>query len=150
MIRFGALGLLCLASLGPVHAMPRTPLALVAASTQAQAVVTCLANHLAPLVEPALLRSGLEARVAVHASAGDHPYFSVNLLLKPDVSTLLASLDQDAEAHPDIQGALLENLRHPIATKIYPWRESGGCQAAADWLSAMTRRAIDLGANSSP
>ena len=58
-----------------------------------------------------MLRSGLEARVAVHARAGDHAYFSVNLLLKPDVSTLLASLDQDAEAHPDIQVALLESLR---------------------------------------
>lgn len=149
MIRPGVF-VLCLASFDPAHAMPRTPLALVAASTQAQAVVTCLANHLVPLVEPALLRSGLEARVAVHASAGDPPYFSVNLLLKPDVSTLLASLDQDAEGHPDIQVALLENLRHPIATHIYPWRDSGGCQAAADWLSAMTRRAIDLGANPSP
>ena len=150
MIRFGVLGLLCLASFGPVHAMPRTPLALVAVSQQAQAVVACLANHLAPLVDPALLRTGLEARVALHANATDELYFSVNLLLKPDVSSLLASLDEDAEAHPDRQKALLENLRHPVATKIYPWRESEGCQAAADWLSAMSRRAIDLGANPSP
>lgn len=103
MIRVGVLGLLCLASFNPAYAMPRTPLALVAASPQAQPVVMCLSIHLTPLVEPALLRTGLEARVALHASAGDDTYFSVNLLLKPDVSSLLASLDEDAEAHPDIQ-----------------------------------------------
>lgn len=150
MIRLGLLGLLCLVSFEPAHAMPRTPLAVVAASNQAQPVVMCLSKHLAPLVDPALLRTGLEARVALHAIAANDTYFSVNLLLKPDVSSLLANLDEDAEAHPDIQVALLENLRHPITTQIYPWRESGDCKAAADWLSAMTRRAIDLGANKSP
>ena len=74
----------------------------------------------------------------------------MNLLLKPDVASLLASLDEDAEAHPDTQVALLENLCHPITTQIYLWRESGDCKAAADWLTAITRRAIDLGANKSP
>lgn len=150
MIRLGLLSLLCLASFEPAHAMPRTPLAMVAASAQAKPVVMCLSKHLAPLVDPALLRTGLEARVALHAMGANDTYFSVNLLLKPDVSSLLASLDEDAEAHPDIQVALLENLRHPITTQIYPWRESGDCKVAADWLTAMTRRAIDLSTAQSP
>lgn len=148
-MRLGLLGLLYLVSFDPAHAISRTPLALVATSDQAQPVVRCLSKHLGPLVEPALLRTGLEARVTLHATPGNDVYFSVNLLLKPDVSALLANLDEDAEAHPDIQVALLESLRHPIATQIYPWRKSGDCKAAADWLSAMTRGSIDLGANKS-
>lgn len=150
MIRLGLGGWLCFIGVHFAHAMPPTPLALVAVSPQAQPVVMCLSTHLAPLVEPARFRTGLEARVALHASAGDDTYFSVTLLLKPDVSSLLVSLDEDAEAHPDIQVALMENLRHPIAMQIYLWGKTGDCRGAADWLNAMTRRAIDLGGNQPP
>ena len=138
-----ALGLLCLMAQRQTHAAIATPLALVASSTHAQTVVMCLSKHLSPLVEPAHLSTGLEARIELHAVA-DLAYFSVSLLLKPDVYSLLASLDEDVEAHPDLQLALLENLRHPIATQIYPWDKLQDCRVAAKWLSDMTRQAINL------
>lgn len=129
---------------GQSHAAPiATPLALVATSTKAQPVVACMARRIAPLVEADRLSTGLEARVELHPAA-DGAYFSLTLLLKPDVYSLLASLDEDSEAHPGLQVALLENLRHPVATRIYPWRNLQDCRAAADWLSGMTHQAIDM------
>lgn len=140
----GLLGLLCLAMQGSSHAASAaTPLALVATSTKAEPVVACLARRIAALVEPDRLGTGLEARVELHP-ATDGTHFSLTLLLKPDVTSLLASLDEDPEAHPALQVALLENLRHPIATRVYPWHNLQDCHAAADWLSGITRQAIDL------
>jgi len=140
--RLGVLGL-CLIAHAQTHAADSTPLAVVGSSTQAQPVVACLLTHIEPRVKSAPFSTGLEARVALHAIAQD-VYFSVNPLLKPDVYSLLANLDEDAEAHPDLQVALLENLRHPIATQIYPWGNLQDCRAAAKWLSSMTRQAFDL------
>lgn len=138
------LGLLCLVMQGPFHAASAaTPLALVATSTKAEPVVACLARRIAALVEPDRLGTGLEARVELHP-ATDGTHFSLTLLLKPDVYSLLASLDEDPEAHPALQVALLENLRHPIATRVYPWHNLQDCRAASNWLSGMTRQAIDL------
>lgn len=133
---------LCGIAHAQTHAGP-TPLGLVASSPEAQPVVACLFTHIEPRVKSAPFSSGLEAHVALHAIAHD-VYFSVSLLLKPDVYSLLANLDEDAEAHPELQVALLENLRHPIATQIYLWDNLQDCSAAAKWLSSMTRQAIDL------
>lgn len=143
MNRVGVLGVWCVIAHASTHAAGSTPLALVASSPQAQPVVACLSTHIAPRVESARFSTGLEARVALHAVTND-VYFSVNLLLKPDVYALLTSLDEDAEAHPELQIAMLENLRYPVATKIYPWRKLQDCAAAAKWLSGMTRQAVDL------
>jgi hypothetical protein len=138
------LGLLCLVAQGQALAAPiATPLALVAVSSKAEPVVACLSRRIAALVEPGRLSTGLEARVDLHPAA-DGAQFSLTLLLKPDVYSLLASLDEDPEAHPVLQVALLENLRHSVATRIYPWRDLQDCRAAADWLSGMTRQAVDL------
>lgn len=93
-------------------------------------MVACLTRRIAPLVEPGRLSTGLEARVELHPAA-DGAHFSLALLLKPDVYSLLDSLDEDPEAHPVLQVALLENLRHPIATRIYPWRNLQDCRSAA-------------------
>ena len=92
-----ALGLLCLVAQPQTHAAITTPLALVATSTPAQTVVTCLSKYLSPLVEPARLSTGLEARVELHAVA-DLVYFSVSLLLKPDVYSLHRLRDRGRSA----------------------------------------------------
>ena len=134
---------LCVIAHAQTHAVGPTPLTLVASSTQAQPVVTCLSANIEPRVKVTPFSTGLEARVALHAMAHD-VYFSVNLLLKPDVYSLLANLDEAAEAHPELQVALLENLRHPVAMQIYPWDSLQDCRAAAKWLSSMSRQAIDL------
>ena len=134
---------LCVIEYAQTHAADPTPLALLASFPQAQPVVACLSTHIEPRVKSTPFSTGLEARVALHAIAND-VYFSVSLLLKPDVYSLLANLDEDAEAHPELQAALLENLRHPIATQIYPWGKLRDCRAAAKWLSSMTHQAIDL------
>lgn len=134
---------LCVVAHAQTHAAGSTPLTLIASSTEAQPVVACLSTHIEPRVNSAPLSTGLEARVTLHAIAKD-VYFSVNLLLKPDVYSLLATLDVDAEAHPELQVALLENLRHPVATQIYPWGNLQDCRTAAKWLSNMIRQAIDL------
>ena len=84
--------------------------------------------------------------MALHAVSDKVYFFSVNLLLKPDVYSLLANLDEDAEAHPELQISILENLRYPIATQIYPWSNLQDCVTAAKWLSGMTRQAVDLNA----
>lgn len=106
-------------------------------------MVACLARRISPLVAPERLSTGLEARTELHPAI-DGAHFSLTLLLKPDVYSLLANLDEDPEAHPVLQATLLENLRHPIATRIYPWRNLHDCSAAVDWLSGMTHQAIDL------
>ena len=136
--------MLCLVSYVQAQAEQiATPLALVAISAHAEPVVACLARRITPLVAPELLSTGLEARAELHPSTSG-TQFSLTLLLKPDVYSLIASLDEDSEAHPVLQAALLGNLRHHITTRIYPWRIPYDCRAAADWLSNITRAAIDL------
>ena len=135
---------LCVIAHAQTHAVDATPLVLIASSVQAESVVACLTKHITPRAQSAPFSSGLEARVALHAVSNEVYFFSVNLLLKPDVYSLLANLDEDAEAHPELQVALVENLRYPIATQIYPWDNLQDCRMAANWLSSMTRQAIDL------
>lgn len=138
------LGLLILLTQGQSHAAQNgTPLALVATSAKAEPVVACLGKRISPLVTPDRLSTGLEARAELHPTAGG-AQFSITLLLKPDVYSLLAGLDEDPEAHPVLQAALLNNLRYPITTRVYPWRNRHDCRAAADWLAGMTQLSIDM------
>lgn len=138
-------GFFSLFATGLAHAAPLvTPLSLLASSTQADAVLACLALRVEPALVTELPSGGLEVRVAMHpASSGTH--FSLTLLLKPDVSSLLDVHDDEAEAHVELQTALLNKLRYPIATRVYPWRNSADCHTAADWLSTMRRQAVDMG-----
>jgi hypothetical protein len=144
LLRVSSVSLLVLVLQGEsCAAQNATQLALTTSSDKAKPVLACLARKISPLVAAEHLSTGLEARVALHPAV-EGAQFSLTLLLKPDVYSLLSSVDEDPEAHPVLQVALLNNLRHHIETRIYPWRNSQDCREAADWLTDMTRIAIDM------
>ncbi len=127
-----------------------TPLALVAQSATADALVDCIGRRLAatgPAPIPlAQLSSGLEARIGVHELPPRIATASLSLKPAPDFMSGVHH-DDDPEAHPEIVKALLGRMRIPLITRAWAWQGKDGletCLGIAKWLGSESRRPVVL------
>ena len=148
----------------PVYAaqparVTRTPVALVSVDPDLAPLQSCIAENVAvsgPVVSFERLAEGLEFRLALLGSAGASQAITITALLKPNLSALTESQDQDPEAQPAATARFYGLLRVHVGTRAWTWRRelaSEICREAAMWANRLRGKPIlfdRIGADGEP
>jgi len=155
-----ALGLAGFLLTAAVWAAP-TPVALTVGSPELNSLAACIVERAqvsGPVLNPARLLDGLEFRLLLRTEPGAPAMLIVNGLLKPDVTSLIASHNHDD--HPESQVAAATRfyrlLRIPLGSRAWLWqreREQVICDEAAAWIERVRSRPVNfdrIGADGEP
>ncbi len=140
---------IALALTSPAHAA-LTPVTLVNTTPSLSDLTACIIKRLspsAPVVDAAAMVAGLEFRIAQRDAGNAPPILTITALLKPDVNALIASHDDDPEAHPEVAARVYRMLRVHIGTRAWLWsikHQNTVCSAAAGWINALRARPVLL------
>jgi len=142
------LELLCLAhTSSAAHAEPAR-VALVNTAPALLELAACITQGLisrGPVLDSTALVEGLEFRMTLRGADSAHMVLAVTGLMKPDVSALVASHDDDPEAHPQAAARVYGMLRVHIGTRAWVWspeRQNDICGEVAQWIDALRTRPI--------
>ena len=166
-LQFGILGSSILAFLVPAvtvgAAQParsaRTAVALVSGAPEVSPLQNCIAKDVAdsgPVVSAERFAEGLEFRIALRGAVDTPQLVTITALLKPDLSALTDSHEQEPEAQPAAAARFYQLLRVHIGTRAWLWqreREIEICREAATWVKQLRARPIlfdRIGADGEP
>lgn len=126
----------------------RTPVALVSGTPEGSAVAACINASVidsGPVVSAERLAEGLEFRIGLLGAAGAQQLVTITALLKPNVTALTESHDNEPEAQPAAASRFYRLLRVHVGTRAWLWRREGEteiCREAATWIKQLRSRPI--------
>jgi len=137
----------------------RTPVTLVSSSSDTSALTTCIGVDIAesgPVVSGEQFLEGLEFRIDLRGTADAQQLIMITALLKPNLSALTDSHDDDPEAQPAVAMRFYHLLRVHVGTRAWLWqreRQMEICREAATWIKQLRSRPVlfdRIGADGEP
>lgn len=126
----------------------RSPVALVSGTPEISALAACIDAEVTdsgPVVSLERLTEGLEFRIGLLGAAGAQQLVTITALLKPDITALTVSHDNEPEAQPAAASRFYRLLRVHVGTRAWVWqreREKEICREAATWIKQLRGRPI--------